>query len=137
MGESPALPETLYTHTHTQERADTSDTQAPAATAVQSILGSMLDELPTAQHFTIIVELVQLCHYSHAFNQWSVILSSAFHTDRRLSRVVIRISSMVAAHNSLWIGTENGIVMSFPFSSPTIVAEEAGWEVRDGSERWG
>ena len=39
---------------------------------------------------------------------------------------------MVAAHNSLWIGTENGIVVSFPFSSPTVVAEEAGWEVRNG-----
>ena len=46
---------------------------------------------------------------------------------------------MVAAHNSLWIGTENGIIVSFPFSSPTVVAEEAGWEVRtkwaDGTKR--
>lgn len=69
-------------------------------------------------------------HCSHILLIVCVACSSAFHTDRRLSRVVIRISSMVAAHNALWIGTENGIVVSFPFSSPTIVAEEAGWEVR-------
>ena len=53
----------------------------------------------------------------------------AFHSERRLSRVSIRITTLIAVHNALWIGTENGIIVSFPFSSPTIVAEEAGWEV--------
>ena len=41
----------------------------------------------------------------------------------------IQISSVVAAHNSLWVGTENGLLLTFPFNAPTVVAEEAGWEV--------
>ena len=41
----------------------------------------------------------------------------------------VPVSCVVAAQNSLWIGTENGIILNFPFSRPTIVAEESGWEV--------
>jgi hypothetical protein len=26
------------------------------------------------------------------------------------------------------VGTENGVLLSFPFTVPTMVAEEAGWE---------
>ena len=58
----------------------------------------------------------------------------SFHSERRLSRVSIRITTLIAVHNALWIGTENGIIVSFPFSSPTIVAEEAGWEVMKEAE---
>ena len=43
--------------------------------------------------------------------------------------MAIQISSLVAAHNSLWLGTENGILLTFPFNAPSVVAEETGWEV--------
>ena len=48
--------------------------------------------------------------------------------DKR-SQMPIQVSSVTAAHNSLWIGTENGILITFPFNAPSIVAEETGWEV--------
>ena len=43
--------------------------------------------------------------------------------------MAIQISCLVAAHNSLWVGTENGILLTFPFNAPSVVAEETGWEV--------
>ena len=41
----------------------------------------------------------------------------------------IQVSTLVAAHSSLWVGTENGILVSYPFTAPATVAEESGWEV--------
>ena len=41
----------------------------------------------------------------------------------------IQISTIVPAHNSLWIGTENGVLLTYPFTAPTLVAEETGWEL--------
>jgi hypothetical protein len=49
--------------------------------------------------------------------------------DKRSQMMPIQVSSVTAAHNSLWIGTENGILITFPFNAPSIVAEETGWEV--------
>ena len=49
--------------------------------------------------------------------------------DKRSQLMPIQVSSVTAAHNSLWIGTENGILITFPFNAPSIVAEETGWEV--------
>ncbi|XP_065910931.1 C-Jun-amino-terminal kinase-interacting protein 3-like [Dysidea avara] len=52
-----------------------------------------------------------------------------FHSDRRYTKLNVKISSMVAAHNALWIATDTGVIVQFPFSTPTMVAEEQGWEV--------
>ncbi len=41
----------------------------------------------------------------------------------------IQISTIVPAHNSLWVGTENGVLLTYPFTAPTLVAEETGWEL--------
>ena len=41
----------------------------------------------------------------------------------------IQISTIVPAHNALWVGTENGVLLAFPFTAPAIVAEETGWEL--------
>ena len=41
----------------------------------------------------------------------------------------IQVSTLVAAHNTLWVGTENGVLLGFPFNAPTMVAEETGWEL--------
>jgi len=41
----------------------------------------------------------------------------------------IQISTVVIAHNALWVGTENGVLLTFPFNAPTLVTEETGWEV--------
>jgi len=49
-----------------------------------------------------------------------------FHSDRRYARLNVKISSMVAAHNALWIATDTGVIVQFPFSTPTMVAEEQG-----------
>ena len=43
--------------------------------------------------------------------------------------MAIQISCLVAAHDCLWVGTENGILLTFPFNAPSVVAEETGWEV--------
>ena len=50
---------------------------------------------------------------------------SAFGNERRMP---IQVSTLIPAHNALWVGTENGVLLSFPFTVPTMVAEEAGWE---------
>ena len=52
-----------------------------------------------------------------------------FGGEKRSHVMAIQISSLVAAHNSLWVGTENGILLTFPFNTPSVVAEETGWEV--------
>lgn len=52
-----------------------------------------------------------------------------FGSDRHSSYMYIQVSTIVAAHNSLWVGTENGVLLVFPFNTPTSVAEETGWEV--------
>ena len=49
-----------------------------------------------------------------------------FHSDRRYTRLNVKISSMVAAHNALWIATDTGVIVQFPFSTPAVVAEEQG-----------
>ena len=41
----------------------------------------------------------------------------------------IQISTIIAAHSSLWVGTENGVLLAFPFTTPSMVAEESGWEL--------
>lgn len=50
---------------------------------------------------------------------------AAFGNERRMP---IQVSTLIPAHNALWVGTENGVLLSFPFTVPTMVAEEAGWE---------
>lgn len=52
-----------------------------------------------------------------------------FGGEKRSHMMPIQISCLVAAHNSLWVGTENGILLTFPFNAPAVVAEETGWEV--------
>ena len=52
-----------------------------------------------------------------------------FGSEKRSSRMPVMVSCLTAAHNSLWVGTENGVLLTFPFNRPTIVAEETGWEV--------
>lgn len=52
-----------------------------------------------------------------------------FHSDKRYTRLNVKISSMAAAHNALWIATDTGVIVQFPFSTPAVVAEEQGWEV--------
>ena len=49
-----------------------------------------------------------------------------FHSDRRYTRLNVKIASMVAAHNALWIATDTGVIVQFPFSTPAVVAEEQG-----------
>ena len=70
---------------------------------------------------------------NHA-SMWSFIspsprIHSVFGSEKRSSHMPIQISTVVVAHNALWIGTENGVLLTFPFNSPTLVAEESGWEV--------
>ena len=57
------------------------------------------------------------------------VCSTVFGGEKRSHAMPIQISSLVAAHNSLWVGTENGILLTFPFNAPSVVAEETGWEV--------
>ena len=52
-----------------------------------------------------------------------------FGSEKRSNQMPVPISCIVAAHSSLWVGTENGIILSYPFSLPNMVAEESGWEV--------
>lgn len=49
-----------------------------------------------------------------------------FHSERRYTRLNVKISSMAAAHNALWIATDTGVIVQFPFSTPAVVAEEQG-----------
>lgn len=52
----------------------------------------------------------------------------------------IYVSTLLATYNALWVGTENGIVVTFSFGSPVVVSEESGWEVLKVSgkgEEWG
>lgn len=60
---------------------------------------------------------------------YAYFLHLVFGGEKRSHVMPIQISSVVAAHNSLWVGTENGLLLTFPFNAPTVVAEEAGWEV--------
>ena len=41
----------------------------------------------------------------------------------------IYVSTLLATYNSLWVGTENGVVVTFSFGSPVVVSEESDWEV--------
>ena len=52
-----------------------------------------------------------------------------FHSDRRYTRLNVKIASMVAAHNALWIATDTGVIIQFPFSTPAVVAEEQGMAI--------
>ncbi|XP_064389580.1 C-Jun-amino-terminal kinase-interacting protein 4-like isoform X2 [Halichondria panicea] len=52
-----------------------------------------------------------------------------FGSEKRSSQMPIQISTIVPAHNSLWVGTENGVLLTYPFTAPTLVAEETGWEL--------
>ena len=56
-------------------------------------------------------------------------MHSVFGNEKRSSHMPIQISTVAVAHNALWIGTENGVLLTFPFNAPTLVAEESGWEV--------
>ena len=56
-------------------------------------------------------------------------IHSVFGNEKRSSHMPIQISTVAVAHNALWIGTENGVLLTFPFNAPTLVAEESGWEV--------
>ena len=52
-----------------------------------------------------------------------------FGSEKRSSQMPVPVSCVTAAQNSLWVGTENGVILSYPFSLPNMVAEETGWEV--------
>ena len=54
---------------------------------------------------------------------------TVFGSEKRSSQMPVPVSCITAAQNSLWVGTENGILLNFPFSHPTMVAVETGWEV--------
>ena len=56
-------------------------------------------------------------------------MHSVFGNEKRSSHMPIQISTVAVAHNALWIGTENGVLLTFPFNAPTLVAKESGWEV--------
>ena len=52
-----------------------------------------------------------------------------FGSEKRSNQMPVPVSCIVAAHSSLWVGTENGVILSYPFSLPSMVSEETGWEV--------
>ncbi len=52
-----------------------------------------------------------------------------FGSEKRSPQMPIQISTLIAAHSSLWVGTENGVLVSYPFTAPAVVAEESGWEL--------
>jgi len=52
-----------------------------------------------------------------------------FGNEKRSLQMPIQISTLVSAHNSLWVGTENGVLLTYPFTTPSMVAEESGWEL--------
>ncbi len=52
-----------------------------------------------------------------------------FGSEKRSPQMPIQISTLIAAHSSLWVGTENGVLVSCPFTAPAVVAEESGWEL--------
>lgn len=52
-----------------------------------------------------------------------------FGSEKRSQHMPIQVSTMAVAHNTLWVGTENGVTLAFPFSTPAAIAEESGWEV--------
>ena len=53
----------------------------------------------------------------------------AFGSEKRSAQTPIQVSTLLATYSCLWVGTENGIIVSFPFTTPIIIAEESGWEV--------
>lgn len=66
-----------------------------------------------------------------------ILICVAFGSEKRSNQMPVPVTCVVAAQNSLWIGTENGIIINFPFSHPAIVAEETGWEViKVRTSRW-
>ena len=65
----------------------------------------------------------------HKHLEYFIDIFVVFGSEKMSNAMPVPVSCVVAAQNSLWIGTENGIILNFPFSRPTIVAEESGWEV--------
>ncbi len=57
-----------------------------------------------------------------------IFVLTVFGSEKRSTQMPIQISTIVPAHNSLWVGTENGVLLTYPFTAPTLVAEETGWE---------
>ncbi|KAL5457754.1 hypothetical protein EMCRGX_G035046 [Ephydatia muelleri] len=53
----------------------------------------------------------------------------SFGSEKRSSQMPIYVSTLLATYNSLWVGTENGVVVTFSFGSPVVVSEESDWEV--------
>jgi hypothetical protein len=53
----------------------------------------------------------------------------AFGSEKRSNQMPVPVSCITAAQSALWVGTENGLMLNYPFSRPTIAAEETGWEV--------
>ena len=87
------------------------------APSVNRILGSHLEPRQT---------LIQ-CVCAYALQRvLYLFVSSAFGNERHMP---IQVSTLIPAHNALWVGTENGVLVSFPFTLPTMVAEESGWEL--------
>ena len=41
----------------------------------------------------------------------------------------IYVSTLLATYNSLWVGTENGVIMTLSFGKSVVVADDSGWEV--------
>ena len=61
---------------------------------------------------------------AHAHTHTHTHTHVAFGNERR---TLIQVSTLIPAHNALWVSyTENGVLVSFPFTVPTMVAEEAG-----------
>ena len=54
---------------------------------------------------------------------------AVFGNEKKSLQMPVQISTLAAAHNSLWVGTENGVLLTYPFTTPSMVAEESGWEL--------
>lgn len=52
-----------------------------------------------------------------------------FGNEKKSMQMPVQISTLIAAHSTMWVGTENGVLLAFPFTSPSMVAEESGWEL--------
>lgn len=58
----------------------------------------------------------------------------SFGSEKRSAQMSIQVSTLLATYSCLWVGTENGIIVTFPFTAPIVIAEESGWEVLKTAE---
>ena len=99
-------------------------TSLPRRTFVINFNGSLTEKdvtLFTCTYIQISGFKINNIQQEHAY----LSLHTVFGNERRMP---IQVSTLIPAHNALWVGTENGVLLTFPFTVPTTVAEEAGWE---------